>query len=122
MKRILIILAVIIGFTGTVSAQSYGNDMRQVYSINYQMNLPLGSTRDFTSTMSFEGININWAYFLNPMISIGVDLTYNRLHEKVGQKIYRPNDYTAMNAAQYRYTQVFPLKAQAKCFLRLTII
>ncbi len=97
-------------------AQSYGNNMRQIFSLNYQMSVPLGSSRDFVSKMSFEGININWAYFVTQRLAVGVDFTYNNYHQKIGQKIYRPNDFTAVNAAQYRYTQVFPLKAQVKYF------
>ena len=66
--------------------------------------------------MSFEGINVNWAYFVTENIAVGLDLSYNNFHEKVGQKIYRPDANTAVNAAQYRYTQVFPIKVQGKYF------
>ncbi len=95
---------------------SYQNDMRQIYSLSYQMNIPLGDSRDFVSKASFEGVNINWAYFVAPKIAVGFDLSYNNYHQKIGQKIYRPNDNMAVNAAQYRYTQAFPIKAQVRYF------
>ena len=116
MKKILLILAISIGCAGLAKAQSYGNDMRQVYTINYQVNVPVGSSTNFISKMNFEGFNINWAYFLNNSIAVGVDLGYSNYHQKIAQKVYRPNANTAIDAAQYRYTQVFPIKAQVKYF------
>ena len=107
MKKIILILATGLSCVSIVRAQSYGNDMKQVYSINYQMSIPLGGSKDFVSKASFEGININWAYFLTKKLAVGLDLTYNNYHEKIGQQIYRPNDFTAINEAQYRNTQVF---------------
>ena len=106
MKRILFILAVSLCCAGVARAQSY-DGMRQVYSISYQTNVPVGGTRDFIPNMSFEGININWAYFIMDNVSVGLDLSYNNYTHKVGQKIYRPDANTAVNAAQYRYTQAF---------------
>lgn len=116
MKKLLFILAISLCCAGAARAQYYGNSIRQIYTLNYQTNIPVGSSRDFVSKMSWEGINVNWAYFVTDNIAVGLDLSYNNFHEKVGQKIYRPNANTAINAAQYRYTQVFPIKAQAKYF------
>lgn len=116
MKKIILFLAICLGCATISKAQSYGYDMRQIFSINYQVNTPVGSSKDFVSKMSFEGVNINWAYFVTENMTVGLDLSYNNYHEKFGQKIYRPNENTAINAAQYRYTQVFPIKAQAKYF------
>ena len=116
MKRILLIMAICIGCAGIANAQSYGNDMKQVYSFNYQVNVPAGSSTNFISKMNFEGFNMNWAYFINTNIAFGLDIGYSNYHQKFGQKVYRPNANTAINAAQYRYTQVFPIKAQAKYF------
>jgi opacity protein-like surface antigen len=116
MKRILLILAICASCAAVANAQSYGNDIKQVFSINYQANVPVGSSTNFISNMSFEGFNINWTYFLTGNFAVGMDLSYNNYHENIGQKVYRPNPNTAINAAQYRYTQVFPIKAQAKYF------
>ena len=118
MKRFILLSAIILSCAGLANAQSYsyGNDMKQVYSINYQMNVPMGSSKDFVSNASFEGVNINWAYFVTENIAVGLDLSYNNYHKSIGQKIYRPNENMAVNAAQYRYTQIFPIKAQVKYF------
>lgn len=118
MKKIILLSAIILSCAGLANAQSYsyGNDMKQIYSLNYQMGIPVGSVRDFVSNASFEGVNLNWAYFVTRNITVGVDLTYNNFNKKIGQQIYRPNENMAVNAAQYRYTQSFPLKAQVKYF------
>ena len=119
MKKLILLSAIILSCAGLANAQSYsygGNDMKQIYSINYQMNVPMGSSKDFVSKASFEGVNINWAYFVTENIAVGLDLSYNNYHESIGQKIYRPNENMAINAAQYRYTQAFPIKAQVKYF------
>lgn len=116
MKRILLIMAICLSCAGLANAQSYGNQMRQVYSINWQINVPVGSSRDFISNATVEGINLNWAYFVTNNFAVGVDLSYSNYHQKFGQRVYMPDENTAINAAQYRYTQVFPLKAQAKWF------
>ena len=117
MKKILFVLAISLCCAGVARAQYWGNGMRQVYSINYQTSVPMGGSRDFIPNMSFEGININWAYFVMDNVSVGLDLSYNNYSHKVGQKVYRPDANTAINAAQYRYTQVFPIKVQAKYFM-----
>lgn len=116
MKRIIFILAICLACAGTASAQYYGNGMKQIYTLNYQVNVPLGSSRDFISNANFEGMNINWAYFVTGNLAVGVDLGYSNYHEKFSQRVFRPNENTAINAAQYRYTQTFPLKAQVKYF------
>ena len=116
MKRILFILAISLCCAGVARAQSY-DGARQIYSISYQTSVPVGGVRDFIPNMSFEGININWAYFVMDNVSVGLDLSYNNYSHKVGQKVYRPDANTAINAAQYRYTQVFPIKVQAKYFM-----
>jgi outer membrane protein len=95
---------------------SYNGNMKQIYSINYQMNVPTGASKDFISKGSFEGVNFNWAYFVTDNVAVGMDLSYNNYHQKIGKQIYRPNENMAINAAQYRYTQAFPLKAQVKYF------
>ena len=117
MKKILFVLAISLCCAGVARAQYWGNGMKQIYSLNYQMSVPVGGSRDFIPNMSFEGININWAYFVTDNISVGLDLSYNNYSHKVGQKIYRPNANTAINAAQYRYTQSIPIKVQAKYFM-----
>lgn len=116
MKRILFILAISLCCAGVARAQSY-DGARQIYSISYQTSVPVGGVRDFVPNMSFEGININWAYFIMDNVSVGLDLSYNNYSHKVGQKIYRPDANTAINAAQYRYTQTFPIKVQAKYYM-----
>jgi outer membrane protein W len=116
MKRIFLILAMSLACAGIANAQSYGNDMKQIYSINWQVNVPVGSSRNFVSNTNFEGINANWAYFVTDNVAVGLDLGYNNYHQKFSQRVYRPNENTAINAAQYRYTQTFPIKAQVKYF------
>ncbi len=117
MKKILFILAISLCCAGVARAQFYGNGMKQVYSISYQTSVPIGGARDFVPNMSFEGININWEYFIIDNVSVGLNLSYNNYNHKVGQRIYRPNENTAINAAQYRYAQTFPIKAQAKYYM-----
>ena len=116
MKRILLIMAICLSCAGVAGAQSYGNYMKQIYSLNWQVNVPVGSSRDFVSKTNFEGIDINWAYFVTDNLAVGLDLGYNNYHQKISQRVYRPNENTAINAAQYRYTQTFPIKAQVKYF------
>ena len=116
MKRILLIMAICLSCAGMAKAQSYGNEMRQIYSINWQSNVPVGSSKDFISNATVEGININWAYFVTNNLAVGLDVSYNNYHKNIAQQVYRPNENTAVNAAQYRYTQAIPIKVQAKWF------
>ena len=85
MKKFILLSAIILSCAGLANAQSYsyGNDMKQVYSINYQMNVPMGSSKDFVSNASFEGVNINWAYFVTENIAVGLDLSYNNYHKLI---------------------------------------
>ena len=118
MKKIIFLSAIAMLLSVTLSAQqSRVTSMKQVYSVNYQMSLPVGPTSDFVSKMSFEGININAAFFLTNNWSVGIDLSWNNQHQKIDKQVYYPTENVAINAAQYRYIQSFPLKAQVKYFV-----
>lgn len=118
MKKIVIVLAIALGCVNISKAQTFGNDsyMKQIIMANYQMSVPIGQTKDFISNMSFGGVNLSWEYFVTHNLTVGASFTYNNYNRKVGQRIYMPTPDMAMNAAQYRYTQVFPLKATVKAY------
>ncbi len=117
MKKIILILAIALGCVNLSKAQTYyGNDsyMKQIIMANYQMSVPVGHSRDFIQNMSFGGLNLSWEYFVTHHLTVGASFTYNNYNRKLGQRIYRPTPDMAINAAQFRYTQVFPLKVNVR--------
>lgn len=125
MKKIFTVLAALMITTASF-AQIYGDDdsnvhfkspthiYRQIYSINWQAALPVGSSSDFLSKMSFNGMNVNFAFFINDYIAVGADFSWNYNQKLLPPTAYYLTENIGFYASLYKTTQCFPLKAQFK--------
>jgi opacity protein-like surface antigen len=81
MKKAIIILALAV-FGGTaLFAQN-------VWTVNYDIGLPLGSMADYISKPSFRGFSINGNTYITDNISVGGTMHWNAYYEKYPRDTY----------------------------------
>lgn len=95
----------------TLNAQT---KYEQVYSVSWNTYLPIGATSDYLSQYSFNGLDLNYTYYFQNNMGVGLDISWNYNNKAVAPQVIRPNDYLAIYAAQYRRVQIIPVKAQFK--------
>ena len=73
MKKIVIVLAIALGCVNISKAHTFGNDsyMYQIIMTNYQMNVPVGQTRDFIANMRSVGENLMCEFFVTHHLTVG---------------------------------------------------
>lgn len=90
------------------------NPYTQIYSINWQSNLPLGATRNHISDMSFNGANIYFTYCFTDNLAIGIDFSWSYSQKYSPNTTYLINENTAFHGTVVKKSQMFPIKAQFK--------
>ncbi len=98
-------------FAINVNAQT---KYEQVYSVTWNTYLPIGATSDFLSQYSLNGLDLNYTYYFNNNMGVGLDISWNFNNRSIGPEVVRPNNNIAIYAAQYRMVQIIPIKAQFK--------
>lgn len=115
-KTILTITALLAATSLICHGQIAGfrNGYRQVYTINWQSYLPLGTTNEFLSRYSLEGLDLSFAYFFTEHIGAGIDISWNCNGKAFDPQVYYPDPNTAVYAGIFKYTEIIPIKAQFK--------
>jgi hypothetical protein len=85
MKKAIIIFALAV-FSGTaLFAQN-------VWTVNYDIGLPLGSMADYISKPSFRGFSINGNTYVTDNLSVGGTMHWNAYYEKYPRDTYELPD------------------------------
>ncbi len=84
-----------------VSAQS-------LFSITYDMSLPLGESADYLSKFSARGFGIDGRKFITDNISAGGSFGWHIFYESTGNQTFEDGNL-AVNGTQYRYINSFPI-------------
>jgi len=102
-KSIIIILMLAVGLIVSpfVSAQSNT-------SLLYSVGVPTGALKDHTASMSWRGVTFEWQKFINPDVSVGVNLAYSVFYDDMGFGSYT-NKNATLTGHQYRYNNLFPM-------------
>ena len=85
MKKAIIILALAV--LGGTSAFS-----QNVWTINYDIGLPLGAMTDYISKTSFRGFSINGNAYVTDKVSLGGTFQWNTFYEKYTRDTYELAD------------------------------
>jgi outer membrane protein W len=88
-------------FGGSVMAQS-------LFSITYDMSLPMGETGDYISQFSARGFGFEGRSFLSDNTAIGGSFGWHIFYESTGNQTFE-EDNLAVNGTQYRYINSFPM-------------
>ncbi|AZQ61944.1 hypothetical protein EI427_06735 [Flammeovirga pectinis] len=107
MKKILSIVITLVGLTaGTSFAQT------NIIGLSYSMAAPMGSTSDFIGENSFRGGTFDYRHFVNPNMSIGFSVGYQRFYQSKGYTTApTPGSDGHISGENYSYIDEFPLMA-----------
>ncbi|MHA4808635.1 outer membrane beta-barrel protein [Flavitalea flava] len=94
-------------FMITFSAAQAQNELQM--NINYNVNIPSGSFRDFIKNPAYKGFTAGLAYPLNDRLSIGLSLGYNDYYQKYPRDVYDQGKGTNISAVVSNSVQQIPL-------------
>ena len=97
---------IMVSALGTISASAQTNH----FSFQYSMGLGTGDLGDFTNKFSFRGAAIEWRRFIDPTVSVGIDVGWNTFYEQMPVETYTLGT-ASLTGKQYRYQNSFPMMA-----------
>jgi opacity protein-like surface antigen len=107
--RIIAFLIFFLGSTVWVKAQH-----RVMMSVNYSVNVPIGSFNDYISNTSFRGWNASITYRLTEKISIGGTTGFQDFYQKNERALYKDAEGSDISAVVTNSIQTIPLLATVK--------
>ena len=106
MKRYIYIIALVIMASTSAFAQG-------LFSVTYDIGLPMGSTTDFIGAPSFRGFGIEGRAFITDNLTYGGSFNWAVFYEEFGPQEWTDEEQETRTAygKQYRYINSFPLMA-----------
>lgn len=105
MKKILLLII------ATLSISLTGVQAQSMFTLNYDMNLPVGSVTDFISSYQFRGISGQYRYMATDNLSVGFDLGYNGWYQKREDITYQIDDENVITGTFYNYNRMWTMHA-----------
>jgi hypothetical protein len=87
------------------------------FALSYNLAQPTGESHEWTPRFSPRGIGLEYEYFINENFSTGLYLGWQVFYTKITGEPYVIDANTQVYAAQYRYTNAFPINVAAKYYL-----
>jgi len=110
MKKIFLIV-IFAAFGSMAFAQE-----TSMWSLTYNMSIPMGETADFISKTSFRGIAVEGRQFIDNNFSIGGSVGWNTFYEKK-DKLTTEYENITFTGTHYRYLNAFPIYVNAAYYL-----
>jgi outer membrane protein len=110
MKKILLVL-VFAAFGLIAFAQE-----TSVWSLTYDMSIPMGKTKDFIEKTSFRGIALEGRKFIDNNFSLGGSVGWCVFYEKK-DKITTELENITLTGTHYRYLNTYPIYVNAAYYL-----
>jgi len=104
MKRYLYLVSILTVFATGSFAQG-------LFSISYDIGLPIGNTSDFIGQPSFRGFGIEGRGFITDNLSYGGSFNWAVFYEEFGPQEWEIDETGIAYGKQYRYINSFPLMA-----------
>jgi opacity protein-like surface antigen len=83
---------------------------QSTFTAQYAINFPLGNTADYIGETSFRGFSIDYRYFIQPNIAVGIGTGWYTFYEKQNYGTYSNNDGSlSISGVQYRYINSAPI-------------
>src|SRR5829696_3921903 len=108
MKKILILILVVAGFTSQIHAQK-----RHSFIMSYSIAMPAGSLSDYIGSTSFRGLSLEYYMRQKENLEIGLESGWNSFYERTDSKVYTEKTMS-ISGVQYRNTQAIPIIAGAR--------
>jgi hypothetical protein len=107
MRSIILFACIALASTGAYAQGSF--------AVSYPISFPMGNLHDYTTNVSFRGINMEFLKRANPRTVVGLETGWNVFYQSVDSKPYHQGNAT-ITGKQYRYTNVAPILAEAKFY------
>lgn len=108
MKTAIILILAVLCAAG-VSAQG------KSFIISYPIGFPMGNLHDYTTSVSFRGISMEFGKKVAPKAMTSVEVGWNVFYQHVAEKAYTDGTAT-ITGVQYRYTNSVPILAGLKYY------
>jgi len=105
---VIAFLLLILGTAAQAQTQSR-NDLQ--FNINYNVNIPSGSFRDFVGKPAYKGFTAGLAYPVTSQLRVGLSLGYNDYYQKYPRQVYSEGAGTDVSAVVSNSVQQIPLLA-----------
>ncbi len=111
MKTYLILIFIIFSFFINTGIQAQN---RVMLNLNYSVNGPTGSFKDYIGNTSFRGWNANITYRINEKIAIGATAGFQDFYEKTDRALYKDSEGRDISAVVSKSLQTIPLLATVR--------
>lgn len=106
MKKAIIILALAV-FGGTATFA------QNVWTVNYEVGIPLGGMTDYISKTSWRGFSVNGQSYITDKVTLGGTFQWNAFYEKYARDTYELPD-GAVTSTVWAKMYVMPLLVNAR--------
>jgi opacity protein-like surface antigen len=106
MKKAIIILALVV-FSGTAAFA------QNIWTINYDIGIPLGGMTDYISKTSWRGFSINGQSYITDKMTLGGTFQWSAFYEKYPRNTYELPD-GAVTSTVWSKMYVMPLLVNAR--------
>ena len=110
MKKIIIVLSIVCLGT-VVKAQE------SITAFQYSVGFGAGDVGSFIGQPSFRGFTFEWRKYLQPNLSVGLELGWNVFYEAKGNDTYTQGN-VSISGKQYRYQNQFPMLATVNYYFK----
>ena len=103
-------------FIGVLSLTASGTARAQhelQMSLDYNVNIPTGSFKDFVTHPAYKGFTAGLAYPLNDQLSVGLSFGYNDYYQKYPRQVYADGHGSDISAVVSNSIQQLPLLVTA---------
>lgn len=107
-----IVLSIILAF---FALYSFGQE--SLWSVTYQMSVPMGDTKDYIGKTSFRGFGIEGRAFVDNNVSIGGGAHWNVFYEKKDKVTADVSDNVTATGTLFNYINAFPFYANVAYYL-----
>ena len=78
-------------------------------SIDYNVNIPTGSFKDYVTHPAYKGFTAGLAYPVNDQLSLGISIGYNDYYQKYDRQVYNQGKGSDISAVVSNSIQQMPL-------------
>ncbi|MBS1661333.1 MAG: outer membrane beta-barrel protein [Bacteroidetes bacterium] len=79
------------------------------FNINYNVNIPSGSFRDFIDKPAYKGFTAGFAYPINDQLRVGLSAGYNDYYQKFPRQVYSEGSGSDISAVVSNSVQQIPI-------------
>ena len=83
------------------------------FNLDYNVNIPTGSFRDFVTHPAYKGFTAGLAYPVNDQLSVGLSFGYNDYYQKYPRDVYNDGHGSDISAVLSNSIQQLPLLVTA---------